>query len=151
MNLWSKGLFWQFPKIQGLNLTNLDFQGLNCNFSNIFGFSTKGINMTIYDFKKTFGDFSLEILAQGLFLTIFETWGTKTANFANLIRFSSDFDIFAFKTHKTLICDILIILMCFWVFSDDFAVYFVQKWWVFTHSSCYLIVLLSLSKHNCQT
>ena len=69
--------------------------------------------MTICDFKKTFGDFSFEILAQGLFLTIFETWGTKTAIFANLICFSSDFDIFDFKTHKTLICDVLIILMCF--------------------------------------
>ena len=55
----------------------------------------------------------LKLCAQVLFLTTFETWGTETANYANLIRFSPDFDIFAFKTYKTLVCDIFIILMRF--------------------------------------
>jgi hypothetical protein len=57
--------------------------------------------MITYDFKRTFGDFSFQISAQGLFLPNFESWGTETANFANFVRFSFVFDHFASKTYKT--------------------------------------------------
>ena len=57
--------------------------------------------MTTYDFKRTFGDFTFKISAQGLFLTIFESWGTETAKFANFVRFSFVFTHFASKTYKT--------------------------------------------------
>ena len=69
--------------------------------------------MTIYDFKRTFGDFSFKISAQGLFLLIFESWGTETANYANFIRFSSVFTHFASKTYKTQFWNIFSILMHF--------------------------------------
>ena len=55
---------------------------------------------------------------QGLFLPIFESWGTETANYANFARFSFVFEHFAFETHKTRSLDIFIILMHFCVFSD---------------------------------
>lgn len=45
--------------------------------------------------------FSFQINAQGLFLPIFESWGTETASFANFVRFSSVFAHFAFITYKT--------------------------------------------------
>ena len=67
--------------------------------------------MTTYDFKRTFGDFYFKISAQGLFLPIFESWGTKTANYANFMCFSSVFGIFAFETCKTLSWDIFTILI----------------------------------------
>jgi hypothetical protein len=57
--------------------------------------------MTTYDFKRTFGDFSFKICAQGLFLPNFESWGTETADFANFVHFSSVFTHFASKTYKT--------------------------------------------------
>ena len=57
--------------------------------------------MTTYDFKRTFGDFSFKISAQGLFLPIFKCWGTETANYANFVRVSTVFTHFASKTYKT--------------------------------------------------
>jgi hypothetical protein len=38
---------------------------------------------------------------QGLVLTFYESWETETANFANFVRFSSVFTLFASKTYKT--------------------------------------------------
>jgi hypothetical protein len=57
--------------------------------------------MTTYDFKRTFGDFSVKISDWGLFLTSFETRGTETANIANFDHFSFVFAHFASKTYKT--------------------------------------------------
>ena len=69
--------------------------------------------MTTYDFKMTFGDFSFKISAQGLFLPIFKSWGTETANYANFVLFSLVFTQFAFKTYKTQFWNIFSILMHF--------------------------------------
>ena len=38
---------------------------------------------------------------QGLDLTFYKSWGTETANFANFVRFSYVFTLFASKTYKT--------------------------------------------------
>ena len=67
--------------------------------------------MITFHFKRTFDEFSYKTNAQGLVLSILDSWGTETANIANFVRFSSVFDYFAFETCKTLSWDIFIILI----------------------------------------
>ena len=103
-----------FSETPGTKLDNSENPGIKtCNFSKLLIFFTKGLILTTYDFKRTFCDFSFEISAQGLFLTTFETWGTETANYANLAHFSSDFKHFAYETYKMQFWNIFSILMHF--------------------------------------
>ena len=57
--------------------------------------------------------FLMRLCAQGLFLTILETWGTETASYANFAHFSSDFEHFASETYKMQFWNIFSILMHF--------------------------------------
>ena len=70
--------------------------------------------MTTYDFKRTFGDFSFKISAQGLFLPIFESWGgLKLAILQTLIIFHLFLLILLLKHIKHNPWDNLSILMTF--------------------------------------
>ena len=87
----------------------------------------KGLFLTTFESQGPKMIFVQVLSYQGLKMTTFETWGTKTANYANFICFSSDFGIFASNTHKTLICDIFIILMHCWVFLGVFGSLYCTK------------------------
>ena len=58
-------------------------------------------------------DFSFKTNVQGLVLSIFKSWGTETANYANFVRFSSGFKHFASETYKAQFWDNFSILMHF--------------------------------------
>ena len=74
--------------------------------------------MLTFYFKRTWVDFSYKINAQGLVLSKLDSWGTKTANYANFGHFSHVFKRFASKTHKT------------------------QSWNIFTYFDTYLSVFV---------
>ena len=50
---------------------------------------------------RTFMIFEQVLIYQGLVLQIYETWGTETAKYANVVRFSFVFTYFVFETYKT--------------------------------------------------
>ena len=83
--------------------------------------------MITFYFKMTWVDFSYKINAQGLKLTIFETWGTETAKIANFVRFSHIFKRFASKTYKTQSWNIFTYFDAFLSVFVCFAVYIRPK------------------------
>ena len=94
-------------------------RGKSVIFSNFF---TQGLILTIFDFSLPWVDFSFILKPQGLVLSIFETWGTETATYANFVCFSFVFKHFASKTHKTQFWNIFSILMHYWMFLYVLAV-----------------------------
>jgi hypothetical protein len=56
--------------------------------------------MIIFDFPRSFFDFSSKICPQGLFLSNIESSGIVSANCANFAHFSSVFNPFAPETYK---------------------------------------------------
>jgi hypothetical protein len=121
-NVNSQGPYLTFsPKLhsRGQNCQSLKFRDQFCKFPKLLRFFTKGPNMTTYDLKRTFGDFSFKICAQGLFLPIFESWGTELPIWLTLYVFH----LFLLILHLKHIKHNFEIFLVFWCISECFCMF----------------------------